>query len=157
MYSFAMFFAQTNFRRKIDYRFFGGIGITYQVVNEINNSVKLSVSLIKEKTRFSAFKFNQTYYNGYNDITLWRGTAYVSGNHKISNNTLRLFYNGYWQPAFETVANNRVQVEAGAEMPIWKGLSMSVQYLYNYEQVVAEKIKQTDRIMTFGIGYQFKK
>lgn len=155
MYSFAMFFAQTNFRRKIDYRFFGGIGITYQVLREVNNIVKLSLSLVKEKTRFSAFKFNQTFYNGNNDIALWRGTAYVSGNHKITNIRLRFFYNAFWQPAFEAIANNRVQVDAGVEMPIWKGLSVGAQYLYNYEQLVAEGIKQTDRMMTFGVGYQF--
>ncbi len=157
IYPFAMFFAQINFRRKIDYRFFGGIGVTYQVVKTENNSVKLSASVVKEKTRFSANQFNQGHYNGDKDIVLWRGTAYVSGNHKMAKSTLRLFYNAYWQPALEAVPNNRVQVDAGVEMPIWKGLSVNVQYIFNYEQVVTEKIKQTDRMMTFGIAYQFKK
>ncbi len=156
-YPFAMLFAQTNFRRKIDYRFFGGVGITFQAVRSEISTIKLSASVVNEKTRFSTNQFNQMEYNGNNDIALWRGTAYVSGIHKIGNKNLRIFYNGYWQPAFEAIANNRVQVDGGVEIPIWKGLNFNAQYIINYEQVVAEKIKQTDKILTFGVSYQFKK
>jgi len=156
-YPFAMFFAQTNFRRKIEYRFFGGIGLTYNVVREANNILKLSASIIKEKTRFSSNQFNQAYYIGDNDIALWRATVYLSGTHKIAKNKLRLYYIAYWQPAFETIPNHRIQMDAGIEMPVWEGLSINAQYLFNYEQVVAEKIKQIDRIMVFGVAFQFKK
>jgi len=157
IYPFAMFFVQSNFRRKIDYRIFGGIGITYHLVRAENNTIKLSVSLVNEKTRFATNQFNQVYYNGDYNIALWRSTFYISGTHKIAKNKLRFFYNAYWQPALETIPNNRVQVDGAVEMPIWKGLSVNAQYIFNYEQVVSEKIKPIDRMMTFGVSYQFKK
>ncbi|MEC3874171.1 DUF481 domain-containing protein [Chryseobacterium salviniae] len=157
IYPFAIFYAQTNFRRKIDYRLFGGVGATYQAVRTENHMVKLSASLVNEKTSFTTDKFNETAYNGSNEIALWRGTAYLSGIHKIAKNKLRIFYNAYWQPAFENVPNNRVQAEIGLEVPVWKGLNLSTQYVYAHEQVVAEKIKQTDKILTFGVSYQLKK
>jgi Protein of unknown function, DUF481 len=157
IYPFAMFFVQTNFRRKIDYRFFGGIGVTYQAIRTTNSTIKFSASVVNEKTQFLTNRFNQVYYNSNNEITLWRGTAYVSGIHKIAENKFRILYNAYWQPAFSVVPNNRVQVDAGIEMTIWKGLSLNAQYIFNYEQVVVEKINQIDRILTFGLNYQIKK
>jgi len=157
IYPFAMSFAQTNYRRKVDYRVFGGLGVTYQMLRNSNNIVKLSASIVNERTRFLTNQFNETSYNGNNNITLWRVTMYVSGLHKLLQNKVRLFYNAYWQPAFEPVPNNRVQIDAGIELPVWKGLSVNAQYIYIYEQVVAQKVKQTDRILTFGVSYQMKK
>jgi hypothetical protein len=157
IYPFAMFFAQTNFRRKIDYRFFGGLGITFQTVRTKNSNIKFSASVVHEKTLFSTNQFSEVYYNGVNDIALWRTTVYIAGIHKMSNRKIRVFYNAYWQPAFEPVPNNRVQIDIGVEMSVWKGLRVNTQYIFNYEQVVAEKIKQIDRILIFGLSYQLNR
>lgn len=157
IYPFAMVFVQTNYRRKIDYRWFAGIGGTFQVIDKPLHNLKFSASLVKEQTRYSSSFFNESYYNGNEKIAPWRGTLYVAGTHKIIKEKIKLFYNANWQPALDNVPNHRVQMDIGAEMPIWKGLNFQIEYLLNYEQVVASNIRQIDRIFSFGINYQIKK
>lgn len=157
IYPFALLYIQTNFRRKIDYRWFGGVGVTWQLVRQSHTNLKFSAGVLREDTRFSSTRFNENFYNGSRHIALWRGTFYLSGWHRLLNNKLRLFYSTYWQPGFEQVANNRAQADIGLELPIWKGLSFQTEYLFAYEQVVAERIQEIDRILTFGLNYQLKK
>lgn len=156
-YSFAMVFIQTNFRRKIDYRWFAGLGGTFQAVDKPLHNLKFSASIVKEQTRYSTGFFNESYYNGNELIAPWRGILYCSGVHRIIKSKVKLFYNANWQPAFDKVPNNRVQLDIGAEMPVWKGLNFQVEYILNYEQVVASNIKQLDRILSFGVNYQLRK
>jgi hypothetical protein len=56
----------------------------------------------------------------------------------------------------DEVSNNRAQVDAGLDYPVWKGLRLLAQYSFTYEQIVAAGILQHDRILTFGISYQQK-
>ncbi|MBL7858521.1 MAG: DUF481 domain-containing protein [Cyclobacteriaceae bacterium] len=156
VYPFGMVYAQTNFRRQIDFRWFGGAGATCQLVQKPTTNLKLSVSLVYESTNFRNAEYNEVYYNGSNDIHLWRTTVYLAGWHHIFNHHLKLFYSAYWQPGLDEVTNHRAQVDVGIDFPVWKGLNMVAQYSYTYEQVVASTIRQHDRIFTFGISYQFK-
>lgn len=156
-YAFSMAFIQTNFRHKIDYRCFAGVGGTCQLIKKANHSLKLSAAIIGEDTKYASNLFNETYYNGSENISLWRATVYIAGVHRIFENKLKLFYNGNWQPAFDKVANNRVQLDFGAEMIVWKRLNFQIEYIFNYEQVVVNQVKKTDRILVFGINYQLKK
>ena len=139
LYPFTMLFAQSNFRRKIDYRWFAGVGATYQAYQKSITNIKVSFALVREDTRFKVSNFNQDYYNGSNHISL------------------RFFYGGYWQPPLDRPDNHRVQMDTGTEVKVWNGIHLRLEYVYNYEQVVAQGVKETDRIFTFGINYQFKK
>lgn len=156
-YPFAILYVQTNFRRKIDYRWFGGIGTTWQFVQKSHTNLKFSVGILNEDTYFLSDQFNQIFYNNSKNIKLWRSTLYLAGWHRIFDHKVRIFYNAFWQPAFEQVPNNRLQADVGLELPIWKGLNFQTEYLVSYEQVVAENVKELDRILTFGLNYQFKK
>jgi hypothetical protein len=156
-YPFALLYVQTNFRRKIDYRWFGGAGITWQFVRKIHSNLKLSGGMLYENTRFTVNQFNEVFYNGSENIALWRATMYLAGWHRILNGKVKLFYNAYWQPGFEQVPNNRMQVDVGLELPVWKGLSFQTEYLLTYEQVTAQKVKEIDRLFTFGLSYQIRK
>lgn len=154
-YPFAMAYAQTNFRRKIDYRFFGGIGGTWQLLQNQDNTIKLSTSIIWEETSFAIDQFNESFYNGNERISLWRGTIYLAGYHNTFGKKIRLFYNAYWQPSLAQTPNNRAQVDVGLELPVLKGLNFLMEYIYNYEQVVAIQVDKRDGILTFGISYKF--
>lgn len=157
LYPFAMVYAQTNYRRQINFRWFGGAGITWQFVQTPNTVLKLSASLVHENTSFSNTQFNEPTYNGTETIKLWRATMYLTGWHNLADHHLKLFYRAYMQPGFDRVANNRAQVDIGFDFPVWKGLSAFTQYSYIYEQIVAVSVQQYDRILTFGISFQLKK
>jgi len=157
VYPFTMVYAQTNFRRQIDFRWFAGAGATWQFFKKPATNMKLSASVVYEHTDFSNAQFNEDFYNGSSNINLWRTTLYLTGWHQLFDHHLKLYYTAYWQPGFDEVTNNRAQVDVGIDFPVWHGLNMVPQYSYTYEQVVASSVKQYDRIVTFGIGYQLQK
>ena len=156
-YPFVMVFIQTNFRREIKSRVFGGAGYTWQVIQLPKTNLKLSASLVYENSAFRNNQFNEGFYNGMSTIPIWRGTVYLAGWHRLLTQKLRLYYTAYWQPGFADVPNNRASLDIGIDMPVWKGLAVALQYTYTYEQVVTSKVQQVDRILTFGVGYQIKK
>ncbi len=157
VYPFAMAYFQVNYRRFINTRGFGGIGATWQFVQKPATNMKLSGSLVYESTTFRSNQFNENFYNGNNSIALWRVTLYVAGWHQLFHKRLILFYNTYVQPGFDQVANNRFQVDVGIDYLVWRGLNILVQYNFSYEQVVVSNVQQQDRILTYGLSYQFKK
>ncbi|WP_111669769.1 DUF481 domain-containing protein [Algoriphagus litoralis] len=155
-YPFSMLYVQTNFRREIDFRWFTGLGYTWQLIQKPRTTLKLSGSMVYETTRFQQNQYSEAKYNGSNTISLPRATLYLTGWHKLLDSKLRLFYSGYWQLGLDITPNNRFQMDLGLDLPIWKGLNASVQYSYSREQVVAISVLQEDRILTFGLSYQLK-
>ena len=155
-YPFAMLYAQTNYRRAINWRVFGGAGYTWHMVHAARSSLKLSASAVYEQTRFNSTSFNEVAYNGSKDISLWRATVYAAGRHTLFHGHATAFYSAYWQPGIGSITNQRFQLDAGADLPLWKGLFLTLRYLMAFEQVVAQGIVQTDRLVTFGAGYSFK-
>ena len=156
IYPFAIAYISTNYRRKIDTRYFAGAGFTWQAINTKHHVVKLSASSVYEATKFKATKYNFAAYNGDKNINLWRGTLYVAGWHYLLQRRIRLYYDAYWQPAFKHSNNYRTLVDIGVDFPIWKGLSFNALYAFTHENVVIEKVKQEDKILTFGLAYNLK-
>ena len=157
IYPFGIAYISTNYRRKIDSRFFVGAGATWRIVKNENTSLKLSAGTVYESTRFNGSDFNFAEYKGSNEINVWRGTFYSSFSSFILEKRLRIFYEAFWQPAFDNRNNYRTEVDFGLEFPVYKGLSFNVLYGFSHENVVTLKEKQDDRILTFGVGYNLKK
>lgn len=63
-YPFLLGFISTNFRRKIDLRYFIGAGATWQIVHNQNHWVKLGISGEYEETDFARDDFNEDNYDG---------------------------------------------------------------------------------------------
>lgn len=156
VYPFGIAYISTNYRRKIDLRIFSGAGITWQVLNKSNLVIKLSAGAVYEASTFQGAQYNYAVYNGANSIKLWRGTLYAAGWHYLLDKHLRLFYDAYWQPAFNDKNNYRTQYEMGIDFLVWKGLSLNALYSFTHEQVTIFKVKQDDRILTFGLAYSIK-
>ena len=156
VYPFGIVYISSNFRRKIETRLFAGAGVTYQFVQKQFHVLKLSASAVYETNQFKGTVYNKTEYNGRNQINLWRGTLYTGGWNYLLNHKLRLYYDVYWQPAFNNQNNYRTQFDVGADVPLWKGLNLSVLYIFTHENVVISNIKQQDKILSFGFSYNFK-
>lgn len=156
VYPFGIAYISSNFRRKIETRLFAGAGVTYQFVQKQFHVLKLSASTVYETNRFKGRVYYKREYNGSNQINLWRGTLYAGGWNYILNRKLRLYYDVYWQPAFNNSNNYRTQYDVGADIPLWKGLNLSVLYIFTHENVVISNIKQQDKILSFGFSYNFK-
>jgi hypothetical protein len=157
VYPFAIAYVSTNFRRKIDLRYFAGAGATVQLVNSASVVLKCSASAVYESTRFGAMVFNYSEYDGSEKIELWRGTLYAGGWTYLLNRRIRLLYDAFWQPAFENRHNYRSQFDVGVDVPVWKGLYFNALYTYAHENVVVQQVLPNDRILTFGLGYNLKR
>lgn len=157
LYPFAIAYISTNYRRKIDLRYFAGAGATLQLINTPRHVVKLSAGVVYENTRFAASTYTETRYNGSPIIGLWRGTTWLGGWHYLLDNHLRLYYDAYYQPTFSDATNYRWQYDIGVDFPIWRGLAFNALYTYTHENVVITKIQPDDKILTVGLSYTFRK
>ena len=157
VYPFAIAYVSANFRRKIESRYFAGAGATWQVVNSRPVVLKFSASAVYESTRFGDTVFNYPEYDGSGKIALWRGTLYAGGWAYLLQRRARLLYDVFWQPGFGNANNYRSQFDLGIDFPLWKGLFFNVLYTYTHENVVVQKVLPDDRILTFGLGYNFRK
>ncbi len=155
-YPFAMGFVSSDFRQRLDLRYFAGVGVTGQLIRESDHLLKLSLSTVYESSDFRDKDFNIDRYDGNHQIDLWRGTFYLNGWNDLMDKKVRLFYEAYWQPAFEDFDNYRILAEAGLQLPIWKGFSFRVIFTYLHENVVPQGVKEDDRILLFGFNYQYK-
>lgn len=156
IYPFAIGYISSNFRRKISKRYFIGAGLTWQLIHGENHVLKIAASAVFESTKFRDTVFNFQEYNGNTNINNWRGTLYLGGWSYLLDKRIRCYYDAYWQPALNNKNNYRIQVDLGADFPIWKGLSLNALYTFTHENVVIDKIKPEDKILTFGLAYNLK-
>lgn len=157
VYPFALLYLQTNYRRKLDSRVFGGAGLTVQLLRTAGSNLKLSGSMVYESSHFDAANFNKAAYNGSPTIALWRSTFYLAGWHQLAQKKARLFYTTYLQPGLDGKRNLRSSLELGLDLPVWKGLGMQLAYLYVREGVMPVQVRTTDQLFTFGLQYRFLK
>lgn len=157
IYPFAIAYFQTNYRRKIDFRWFSGVGGTWQFFKSKKAILKFSSAIVYESTNFLNNQFNQEQYNLSKNISLWRATFYISGDQKILDGKCKFYYTAYWQPSLGYSKNNRLQLDTGVEMPLWKDFNFIAHCTFNNEEVVVKNIKSIDRILTFGLSYQIRK
>jgi hypothetical protein len=153
VYAFGIAYISSNYRRKINTRLFAGAGATWQALNKKYHVIKLSANVVYETNTFKGNTFNYSKYNGNNKINVWRSTFFVGGWNYLFNNRLRLYYDAFYQPAFNDKNNYRTQFEIGADLPIWKGLSFSTLYTFTHENVTITNIKKEDKILSFGVTY----
>jgi Protein of unknown function, DUF481 len=157
IYPYAIAYISTNFRRKIDSRYFAGAGATWQIINQEKHILKLSANAVFERTNFNGNSYNFPEFNGKDESSVWRGTFFLSGFHTFLEKHIRLYYDAFWQPAFENSKDYRFEYEIGMDFPVWKSLSFNCLYNYKHENVVVQKIKQDDIILTFGLAYNLKR
>jgi Protein of unknown function, DUF481 len=156
VYPFAISYISSNYRRKVDYRHFVGAGATWRAINNKKIILKLSASAVYESTKFDGTTYNFSEFDGREKINVWRGTLYAGGGANLLDNHFRIYYNAYWQPAFENSNDYRAEFDIGLDFPIWKGFSFNTHYNYTHEQIVVNKIKQKDKLLSFGMAYNYK-
>ena len=156
IYPFAIAYVSANYRRKVKGRWFAGAGLTWQAVNQPSAVIKFSASLVQEQTRFRGTVYNEAAYNGSDRIRCWRGTLYTAGWGYLSGKKIRWYYDAFYQPAFDNGRNYRAQADLGVDLPLWRGLSFTTLYTFTHENVVIDKVRKEDRILSFGFSWNLR-
>lgn len=155
-YPYAMVYASSNFRRKIEHRYFGGMGLTYNLLSDEKHLVKASTNVLWEQSRFAIGDFNDDRYDGKSDIRVLRASLYVQGRHLLAGTKVTLFYKGYWQPAIQDRANYRYSIETGLVAQLVKAWSLQTKAVYSHENLVDFEVRSRDFIWTWGLIYSRK-
>ncbi len=150
VYPLVLGFFSTNFRREIDYRVLTGAGVTFQLLEEKDDWLKVALSSEYENTRFRNTNFNRDQYDGQSEINTFRGTLWLSGKYELFKKKLIFKHEFYYQPSLEESDNYRWQGDVSLEIPVWKFLNFKVNYLHTFESIVVEGQKQQDQFLTFG-------
>lgn len=150
IYPFLLGFVSRNYRRAIDLRYLFGGGITFQILNDKKNKLKLSLSSEYENTQFSETIFNYSEYNGQNSINTIRGTIWLKGKSFIFKDKLIFSHESYFQPSLEKNNNYRWQSDLSIEIPVIKILNFKINYRYAFENIVIVNQKRYDDFLTFG-------
>lgn len=150
VYPLALAFMSTNFRRAIDSRYLIGAGATYEALRKENQMLKFSLTFEYEATNFNQTTFNRAEFNGKKDINTFRGTIWINGRYQLLEKKVILTHESYFQPSLESSQNYRWRAEIGLELPVWKFLNFTINYIDTFESVVIESQVQEDRFLTFG-------
>lgn len=147
---FVLGFFSTNYRRRIDYRYLVGGGITYNLLQKKKQTLKFSISGEYEHTDFNQFNFNNVNYQGAEVINTFRSTLWIKGKYTMFKNKMILSHESYLQPSLEDSDNYRWQANLALELPVWKFLNFKINYLYTFESIVISNQLQEDKFLTMG-------
>lgn len=147
LYPYAMGWMESNFRRQYPFRYQVGPGASWSFAP----GAKLSLTATFEQTWFNGTAYSDQTYDGSDQISAFRLTARVFGQHRLAAGRMRLRYEAWFQPSVEDWENYRIHGEVSAELPLGKRISFRTAWQYNYETVVLETIKNQDTFWVFGL------
>ncbi len=146
LYPFAIATVESSLRRQLDWRVFGGAGLTLSAVQKPGHSIKASLSLFYESSEYAA----PLAATGTITLRQWRLAPYLSGHHRFGQ-YLHLWYLGFVLFGRQPEWSNRWHLEAGAEVRLSARLSASAQYQFTREAFVPEPTRLTDGVLTYGL------
>lgn len=151
IYPFIMTIVETNYRRKILFRYQAGPGITYTLVKKPISLLRASFSATYEHTRFKEHQFENLADTSSNTIATYRITPRIYGVHALWKGKLNIVYELWLQQSIEHAANYRFFLEQGWEVPLIKHLDLKTTIRYTYENVRLKGLKAYDLFWVFGI------
>jgi hypothetical protein len=161
-YPYAMGWFETNYRRKIDFRYQLGLGGTFVAVREPHTIVKLSLTGSFESTDFRGAAFDGSPVfppflasSSPEVLTTLRLTGRVFGKHSLLDDKLRVEYEAWYQPSVLDVQDSRFRGNVICSVPITKALSLRASAEYAYERIILVGVKREDVVVTFGIAWTF--
>lgn len=149
VYPYVMGLVETNLRRRIDFRYQVGPGVSWNIVQQKSSLLKLSVTGTYENTRYNGTIFDDAKYNGANVIETWRATGRIFGKH-ILKSKIKISYEFWWQQSLNDSFNYRYHTEEALEFPIAKNVSLRTAFRYSYENVELLGLKPFDLFWTYG-------
>jgi hypothetical protein len=149
VYPYVMGLLETNLRRKIEFRYQVGPGVSWNVINSNSSLLKLSTTATYENTRFGGTLFDDEKYSGSNIIETWRLTGRLFGKH-ILQNKMRVSYEFWWQQSLNESINYRYHTEGAIEFPVAKHIAFRTAVRYSYENIELIGLKPFDLYWTYG-------
>lgn len=150
VYPYIMGLVETNLRRRIDFRYQVGPGVSWNVVRKKTSFVKLSVTGTYENTQYNGSVFDDEQYNGSTVLDTWRLTGRIFGKHRLLDK-VRISYEFWWQQSLSDRVNYRFHTEEAVELPVTKHIAFRTAVRYSYENIELVGLKPYDLFWTYGL------
>lgn len=152
IYPYIMGIIETNYRRKIRFRYQAGPGVSYRLIDKINRSIKISLTATYENTHFERNKLNNISDTIANIIKTWRVTARIFGRENLFEKKLHFLYECWWQQSVDNKRNYRFYSEEALEIPLNNYFSFRTGVRFTFESVGLIGLKPYDLFWTFGFS-----
>lgn len=150
VYPYVMGLVETNLRRRIDFRYQVGPGVSWNVVRKKTSFVKLSLTGTYENSQYSGSVFDDEQYNGNTVLDTWRLTGRIFGKHRLLDK-VRISYEFWWQQSLSDRVNYRYHTEEAIELPVTKHIAFRTALRYSYENIELVGLKPYDLFWTYGL------
>jgi hypothetical protein len=151
-YPFVMGIIETNYRRKIKFRYQIGPGVSYCLMQGPNHLLKFSLTGTYESTRFGGRHFNKIADTTSNHIKIIRLTGRIYGRQILIKNKLNFLYELWWQQSLKDKNNYRFYSEETLVLPLSGNFSFRTTFRYTYERIVLRGLKPYDLFWVFGFS-----
>lgn len=154
LYPYAMLLVETNYRRKVRFRYQPGIGVSYNALNQKNNLLKLSLTGSFEHSAYGGTEFDHYIPNDAprNVIETIRLTGRVFGRHRFFDNRLRFYYEFWFQQSVLDALNFRYHTDDALELAVTRRVALRLGIRYTYEHIELVGNKPYDLFLTYGIS-----
>lgn len=153
IYPYFMTWLETNYRRKINFRYQFGPGISFRVLNLKQQLIKLSATGTFEHTGFDNTYSFENYNKNTDEINTWRATIRLYGRTNIGRDKLNLSYEFWFQQSVQDGNNYRYHYEAALALPLSKKLNFVTALNASYENSIPMGLKHDDLKLTFGLTF----
>jgi hypothetical protein len=155
LYPYMMVWLERNFRRRIDFRYQVGPGITGVLWRKPKVLLKLSTTATYEATDFTSNIILSDGTVATAPINVWRLTARAYGKLTPFNAPLHIGYEFWFQQSLAQSQNYRYYIEGLAEYRWAKHVAFKSQISLSHEQLTLRSFKKTDWYWTLGFSYTY--
>jgi hypothetical protein len=152
VYPYMMALVETNYRKRIRFRYQLGPGVSYSLLAEKNSLVRLSMTGTYEHTRFDGTQFSNLRDTQSNIIKVCRITGRLFTRHHLFEGRMKIIAEFWWQQSVSDARNHRFYNEEVVEFPVSEHISFRTGFRYTYENVRLKELKPHDLFWTFGFS-----
>ncbi len=152
-YPYQLTWLERNWRRRIDFRYQLGLGVSFVPLNELGQLFKISLTAIHERTYFRDSNFRHDPEAASARINSWRGRVRVFGRHELFGQRARWHYELWAQQSPFKSYDRRYYFETTFEVPLVKKFAFRMALSYLFENIALEDTQRHDLFLTFGANY----
>lgn len=153
IYPYQLTWLERNWRRRIDFRYQLGLGVSFVPVKQEGQLFKISLTAIHERTYFRDSNFRHAPEAESSRIDSWRGRVRVFGRHDLFDEKVQWHYEFWAQQSPFKRYDRRYYFESSLEIPLVKNFALELALNYLWENIALEEVKQHDLFLTFGASW----
>ena len=150
VYPYAMLWLESNYRKRIDFRYQVGPGVSWNLLGSDKHRMKCSLTGTYERTHFAGNDFVNADPQSSAVIETLRLTGRIYGTHRLAGGKLLLLYEGWFQQSLRFRSNYRFHTHVVVQAPISRTVSLQSRLDYLYEHVVLRGVAPGDLYLTVG-------